>query len=189
MNQEELWELAFSVEVSTLYHDWRRSGLWAAVRWVRIITLASAVIALVTAFSPPHLDSWWASTIVALVSILIASVSLLDLVENFSGGAQRHEELYKRFKKLQADIALHRDEADKYLTDWQSEAQSIRVDEPPTLWAIYARCWNQVIEHHATERRGYYRQVALWRSILGRLIHFNPQDFPPIPQGATSAST
>jgi hypothetical protein len=186
MDEGELWELEFSIEVSTLYHDWRRSALWATVRWIRIITLGSAVVALVTAFSPPHLDSSWALTTVAVVSILIAVVTLLDLVENFSGGAHRHEELYRRFKKLQADIARHRAEAEKYIAEWQAEAQSIRVDEPPTLWAIYARCWNQVIEHHATERRGYYRQIAWWRYLLGWLIAFNPQDFPAVSRANAS---
>jgi hypothetical protein len=179
MMNEDYWELKFSVEVSTLYHDWRRSSLWATVRWVRIITLASAVIALVTAFSPPHLDRL-ASIIVAVVSILIAVVTLLDLVENFSGGAHRHEELYRRFKRLQVEMERYSAEADRHLEEWHAEAQSVRVDEPPTLWAVYARCWNQAIEHHATERRGYYRQIASWRAMLGWLISFNPQDFPAI---------
>jgi hypothetical protein len=35
-------------------------------------------------------------------------------------------------------------------------------------------------EHHAVERAGYYRRVALWRALIGWLIPFNPQDFPPI---------
>src|ERR1700734_1024787 len=104
MDDVDFWNLKFSVEASTLYHDWRRSALWAAVRWIRIITLAGAVIALVTAFGTPVNLSHVAQIIIALTSIVIAVVSLLDLVENFSGGAQRHEELYKRFKQLQAHI-------------------------------------------------------------------------------------
>jgi hypothetical protein len=47
-------------------------------------------------------------------------------------------------------------------------------------WAVYARAWNQVIEHHSAERAGYYRKISLWRGVLGNFIHFNPQNFPAI---------
>jgi hypothetical protein len=180
MDESELWNLKWAVETSARYHDWRRSRLWTIVRFIRMVTLVSAVAALVTAFSPLHLDSWSASIIVGLVSILIAFVNLLDLVENFTGSAQRHETLYKRFKELQAQIERYSAEPEKHIAEWQAEAQIIRIDEPPTLWAVYARSWNQTIDRYAVDRKGYYRKVRLWQRILGELIHFSPQDFPAV---------
>jgi hypothetical protein len=188
MNSQDFWDLRFGVEVSALYHDRRRGTLWTIVRTIRTITLVGAVIALVTAFNPLNFKSWLASTIVAAVSILIAVVSLVDLVENYSGRAERHETLYRRFKELQAEIEkysaeLDSAELDKHIADLNSKAQLIRVDEPPTLWAIYAQAWNQAIEHHSAERKGYYRKITWWQRLLGSLIKFNPQDFPAVHLG------
>jgi hypothetical protein len=181
MNRE-YWELLYSVEVSALYHDWRRSFLWTVVRTVRGITLSGAIIVLITALVDVHAKA--AVGIIAGVSILSAIVSLWDLVENFSQSAQLHERLYQQFKKLQAQVRLASDAPEK-IKELYSEADSIRVDEPPTLWAVYARAWNQVIEHHSAERPGYYREVSPWRSLLGNFVHFNPQNFPAI-SGAAS---
>lgn len=180
MREQEFWELKFSVEVSTLYHNRRRGTLSTVVRLIRMITLASAVIALITAFNPLSFSSSAATNIVAVFSILIAAVSLLDLVENYSGRAERHEELYRQFKELQAQIERYSSEPEKHISELKAQAQAIRVDEPPTLWAIYARCWNQAIEHHAAERPGYYRKISWWRGLLGNLIQFDPQDFPAV---------
>jgi hypothetical protein len=140
-----------------------------------------AAIGLVTAFSAPET----LAHLIAAVSAIIALVSLFDLVMNLGESAYKHEELYKRFKQLQAEIDRHGFNAqEKQLAEWQAQAQLIRVDEPPTLWAVYAKCWNQVIERHGTERRGYYRRVAWWQSLVGGVIAFNPQDFPPQPAPA-----
>jgi hypothetical protein len=179
--KDELWNLKFGVEVSTLYHDWRRAQLWQLVQWVKGITLFGVIATLITA-----LLHWGegATLIIALISIAIAVVSLADLVYRFSEGAQQHEVLYKRFKILQAQIeAAGRDASEKQIAEWRAAAQLIRVDEPSTLWTIYSKCWNQVIERHATERRGYYRHIAWWRNLIGWLVTFNPQDFPPISAG------
>lgn len=180
MRDQEFWELRFSVEVSALYHNRRRSTLWTVVRVTRMITLGGAIIALLTAFNPLSFNSWLTLLIVGIVSVLIAIASLLDLVENFSGRAQIHEELYKRFKELQARIERSSNEPEKNLPELRAEAQAIRVDEPPVLWVIYARCWNQAIEHHQAERAGYYRKISWWRGLLGGLIQFDPRNFPAV---------
>ena len=180
MDNLELWNLRWSVETSARYHDWRRSRLWAIVQVTRMITLGGAVVVLVTALNPALLGTGLVSIIVALASILIAFVSLLDLVLNFSGSAQRHEELYRRFKELQADIERFGFESEKHIAEWEAKAQTIRIDEPPTLWAVYARSWNQTIERHSAERRGFYRKIAWWQQLLSGFVHFNPQDFPPV---------
>ena len=40
------------------------------------------------------------------------------------------------------------DRADELLNDWQADAALIRKGEPPTMWAVYAMCWNQVMDRH-----------------------------------------
>ena len=125
MDNLELWNLRWGVETSARYHDWRRSRLWSIVQTVRRITLGGAIVVLVTALNPDLLGTGLVSVIVAIASVLIAVVSLLDLVRNFSGSALRHEELYRRFKELQADIERCGFEPDKHMAEWEAKAQTI----------------------------------------------------------------
>jgi hypothetical protein len=175
MNSREFWDLEFSVEVSTLYHDWRRASLWSIVEAIKAITLVGAIIAFVSL----NFNSQLATLIIALASAFIAVVTIVDLVWRFSWRAERHETLYKRFKELQAEIEQMRISADdeKSIAGLNSKAQQIRVDEPPTLWAVYAKAWNQAIEHHRIDET-YYRHIAPWRRLLGKIVKFDPQDFP-----------
>jgi hypothetical protein len=179
MDELDIWNFKWGVETSARYHDWRRATMWATAKWIRIITLASAVLTLVTALNPLRLGSS-ASAIVAAGSIIIAIVTLLDLVENYTGKAQQHEALYRRFKELQAAIERHESNWQEHIAAWKAQASLIRADEPPTHWAIYASSWNQTIERTASDRRGYFRQIRLWRKVLGGILHFNPQDFPAV---------
>jgi hypothetical protein len=178
MDDSELWELKFGVEVSTLYHDWRRATLETTIRLVKGITFVGAIFSLVTAFNPFHWDDFTATWVIAASSIVIACVNLLDLVANLDGRALLHEDLARRFKEVQQRMARHRKEWESRLPEWDADIQAIRADEPPTLWAVYAMCWNQTIGKHRTETRGYLRPVPWWRSWLRNIVQFRPQDFP-----------
>ena len=170
---DKLWPIEFGVEVSTLYHDWRRSSLGTAVNLVRTIALISAVISLGSGFVTVG------GKIVAIAGGLATVVTLFDLVFQIDSRARRHDDLYRRFKSLQANIARHAAEAEKYIPEWDSEAQQIRIDEPPVYWSIYAACWNQVAERIRAPKE-YIRSIAPWRLWAGNylLVHFRPSDFP-----------
>jgi hypothetical protein len=178
MDEREFWELKFGVEVSTIYHDWRRGTMETTIRVVKGITFIGAIFSLVTAFDPFH---WGASAAVWLIagsSIVIGCVNLLDLVADFDGLARRHEALYRRFKEIQQRIARGRLDWSANLPDWDADVHAIRADEPATLWAVYAMCWNQNIGKHLVEPVGYLRPVTWWQSLLRNIVHFRPQDFP-----------
>lgn len=142
MEETNFWELKFEIEVSARYHDWRRATMLTIVRAIRGITFISAVITLATAFNPLNFSSSIETWLIASLAILISCVNLLDLIADFSGAAERHEVLYKRFQELISQIARRDAEWQKYIAEWRAEAQSIRIGEPPTLWAIYAKSWN-----------------------------------------------
>jgi hypothetical protein len=172
---DKLWRIEFGVEVSTLYHDWRRSSLGTLVNIVRTVALISAVISLSAGFvNGPRIG-----TVVAIAGALAAIVLLADLVFQFDSRARTHDDLYRRFKALQADIARHSAEAEKYLTEWEARAQEIRVDEPPVYWSVYAACWNQVAERIRAGKE-YVRSIPRWKSWAGKylFVHFRPSDFP-----------
>jgi hypothetical protein len=178
MTDPKLWNFQFGVEVSTRYHDWRRGTLEARVRFARLATLAGAILTLLTAFNPlswaPHSVEW---TVAGLAAV-IAGINLWELVSNLGEAARTHTELYRRFMELQEQIAKHRDSWEAHLADWEAEAVTIRRDEPPTMWAVYAEAWNQTLDHYQLERKGYYRPVSFWQHMFKNVIQFRPQDFP-----------
>jgi hypothetical protein len=142
------------------------------------VTFVAAVITLLTAFNPFDAGAITVSWVVGILAALVACVNLMELIANFDEAARKHEDLYKRFKQLQARVAI---EGEENAAAWESEAQTIRADEPPTMWAIYARCWNQTIDRHGAEREGYYREVGTLQSLIGYLWHYRPSDFPSVP--------
>jgi hypothetical protein len=178
---DELWELKFGIEVSILYHDWRRATFETTLRFVRGVTLVGAIFTLVTgvtlAFDSFHWGNAaaWGSVI---SSIIVACVNLIDLVANLDGRALHHDELARRFKALLQRMTRHREVWESHLADWTADAQEIRADEPPTLWAVYAMCWNQNIGKHRVPPMGYRRPVSWWQSLLRNFVQFRPQDFP-----------
>jgi hypothetical protein len=172
---DKLWRIEFGVEVSTLYHDWRRSSLGTLVNIVRAVALISAVISLFSGFvSFTH-----GTMVVAFAGGLAAIVTLADLVFQFDARARLHDDLYRRFKTLQAEIARNSADADKYLSQWDATAQEIRVNEPPVYWSIYAACWNQVAERIRAPKE-YVRSLGPWKAWAGKylFLHFRPDDFP-----------
>ena len=56
-DDRELWNLKFGVEVSALYHDWRRGTMEAAQRFSRFATIVGIIVTLATAFESPWLGS------------------------------------------------------------------------------------------------------------------------------------
>jgi hypothetical protein len=169
--EDELWRVEFGVEVSTLYHDWRRRALGTVVNIVRVIALISAVISLGSAFIAVTYSG------VAIAGAAATVVTLIDLIFQFDSRARLHDDLYRRFKSLQADIARHRAEAERYISEWDAKSQEIRVDEPPVYWS--AACWNQAAERRRAPKE-YIRSISLRRVLAGKylLFHFRPNDFP-----------
>jgi hypothetical protein len=181
MMEPELWNFKFEIEVSARYHDWRRATLASLQLLARGATFAGAIFTLITAFNPfdwaPH------SVTVAIASgtTLIAIVNLGELVFGLNEKTLSHIELYKRFMGLQEKIARAGDNWSSHLAGWQADAAAIRADEPPTMWAIYAECWNQTMDRLSLQKPGYYRKVGFWSHLLRNVWQFSPQNFPAGP--------
>jgi hypothetical protein len=175
---EELWRLRFSVEVSAAYHDWRRTTYETAARFVKAATLLGAILALLTAFNPFAASTAAVTNTIVGISIAIAIINLVDLAWDFNGLALRHTELYRRFKELQERVLRAGADWEANIAAWEADAQLIRRDEPPTMWAIYAMCWNQIMDRHQVERPGFYRPVSTFQMLARNVFHFRPQDFP-----------
>jgi hypothetical protein len=181
MIDPELWNFKFEIEVSARYHDWRRATLRSLQTFARGATFVGAIFALITAFNPFDWAPHSVTTAVALGTTLVAVVNLWELVFGLSGKTLAHIELYRRFMQLQEKIARAGDDWRSHLPGWQADATAIRTDEPPTMWAVYAECWNQGIDRLSLEKPGYYRKVGLWQHLLKNMWQFSPQNFPATP--------
>jgi hypothetical protein len=178
MDEIKFWNFKIGLEVSARYHDWRRATFESYLSYARLATFVGALITLLTALNPLS----WAPTlvvpIIAVTSVIVAVVNLIELSFGLAKSALDHTDLYRRFAALQAKVARGQQDWERLLPEWEAEAAEIRRDEPPTFWAVYAKCWNQSIDRHQLERKGYYRPVSLWQRLLGNFKHFSPQDFP-----------
>src|SRR5579862_2188665 len=125
-----LRDFQFALEVSTRYHDWRRAKLGVYVNVVRMVALAGAIITLITLVG----DWSQASKILIATNLIVAVVILFDLVFQLDSKARKHDVLYQRFKNLQASEARGAAQWRDKLPEWQAEAQTIRIDEPPVYW-------------------------------------------------------
>jgi len=175
-SEEALRKLKFGTEVSTWYHEYRRGMFSAAVTVVRLISLVGSVAALLA------VSSWVESVsemvlYVAILSVVVGVVNLLDLVFGFDAKAREHTSLYQRFKALQSEIARGQRDYEEHLPQWEAEAQAIRIDEPPTYWALWNIVMNQVLEKYGVAD-GYQRQITPYQRLLKHLMRFNPQSFP-----------
>jgi uncharacterized protein DUF4231 len=178
----DLWNLRFGVEVSALYHDWRRGTMEAAQRFSRFATLVGIVITLATAFNPlgwaPHVFEWT----IAGILFFVACVNIAELTFRFNERAREHYGLYRRFSELLTRMTMPSTETNQRLSDWQAEAAAIREDEPPTMWAIYAMCWNQKAEYYRRGRefKEHFWEIGLMPYLLRHLFQFRPKDFPAV---------
>ena len=85
--------------------------------------------------------------VVTVVSAVTGMIVLADLVFGVDRRARTHDELFRRCKELQAKIMV----GDGPLPVLKAEAQRIWRDEPPILWAIYAKSWNQIAARHEAD--------------------------------------
>jgi hypothetical protein len=163
-----IWDLLFTVEVAAVYHDWRRGALGT---WVVIVRAAALLGAIISLIAINALDEH-VVFVISVVSAITGAIVLTDLVFGTDQRARDHDALFRRCKELQARILDGRTP----LPELKAEAQRIWGDEPPILWAIYAKCWNQIVARHESEAR-YKKRVGFWASTFGSFMQFSPQDF------------
>jgi hypothetical protein len=180
MNDDlELWNLKFGVEVSALYHDWRRGTMEAAQRFSRFATLVGIILTLMTAFNPLSLAPAIFEWTIAVILFVVACVNIAELTFRYNERAREHLMLYQRFSQLLVRMSKPSTDTNERLSDWEAAAAAIRNDEPPTMWAVYGMCWNQKVEYPGGGQTGHFRKIGWIPYLLRNLIQFRPKDFPP----------
>lgn len=110
----------FSLAQEIAYHDARQAFLEGAHRWAMFLTIALGTSAI---------TKFGSENALALGAALVAAA---DIAFDFTGRAQRHADLRRRYYELVADVAkVGADEA-----DFASRWMVISADEPPLYqWA------------------------------------------------------
>lgn len=176
----KFWDLKFGVEVSALYHDWRRGTMEAAQRFARFVTIIGIIVTLATAFNPlgwaPHIFEW----AIAAILFAVACINVAELAFRYNERAREHLDLYRRFSELQTRMG--RSNTNEHLSEWEAEAAAIRRDEPPTMWAVYAMCWNQKAEYYwyGHDHKEHLRKIGWFSYLLRNVVQFRAKDFPPL---------
>jgi hypothetical protein len=162
---DELYRLDFGVHKSLRYHSMRRRflDLWHRISMSCAVVSAAAAYAAVTGAWPE------VSTTVAL---LAASMTLLDVVVGFSQRARTHEQLYRRFSDLAAEIARVPHRTDEQVREWMAERLMIQADEPPSLDALNVMCHNLEVEarglgdEHKWRLSWWHRRFPQWFAVI-----------------------
>lgn len=172
---DKLWLLKFGIEASTRYHEARRARLEGYSALVKVISIVGSVLAFV-GLSGQYPDIPYVEVTVAIAVAVVAFVNLLDLVFNVDGRARLHTDLYRRFKYLQEKLSREEDNWNLHLNEWVADAQAIRVDEPPTFYALYVGYFNLAVEKFGADSQ-YKRSITKTQHLLRHFRRYQPQDF------------
>jgi hypothetical protein len=168
--------LKFQLEVSARYFDYRRASLGFRVTVVRLVSLLGSILSLLAVSY--FVESAEKMTFAVLwLSVIIGVANLVDLVFHFDADARASTSFFQRYKALLGDMARHQADWDTRHPEWEAETQSIRSDEPPTYWALYAIAWNQTLEKYDVSSSK--RPLKWWQRIGAKWFQFRPDQFRP----------
>ena len=148
-------ELMFHVRCSVKYHAERRR-FYENVN--NIVLFAALVLNTATMGSLLDLfDQSWLAFIPAIAVMVLIGLSLVGRV---SSKANDHNDLKRRFIRLQQQMEQHKGPVDVELASWKSQRLDIEMDEPPINRVVHAKCYNEVVKSLTTlsdEHKAYVR--------------------------------
>lgn len=137
-SEDDLWDLHWHMQVSSLYHLKRERFLDGVDR----ASKAVGALGGATAFSQITSSD---PVIGQSAAALVAVVSTLALVYNPSFTARRHSELARDFKQLEGDlVALGEPVARKDYFQLKARVRRLEAQEPAALGALVTECHNQL---------------------------------------------
>ncbi|NBC32480.1 MAG: hypothetical protein GVY13_07365 [Alphaproteobacteria bacterium] len=166
--KDEQYGLDFSIEKSMRYLQRRRDFFDRMHKLFLLLIILSGTASFASFFGS---GAAW-----GLVTALLAAT---DLVFGLSDRARDHEFLRRRFAQLAGRLRATSDPTEADIHEWTRERIEIETDEPPTMWALEASCYNEVV--HAWGRETDWGVVPLrWHHRLFMDVWpFAKAEFPP----------
>ena len=162
-----LWDVQRSIR----YHDRRRAFFDFWHRLTAAFSLIFASAAAATLMNATGHD------IAIGAAFVVAVLSAVDLVVGTAEKARRHDDLRRRFIKLESDIQRNELPSSERLVTWREERLAIEMDELPIYRALDALCWNELA---IATRRASPRHIPFiqrltahwirWENIAGKLL-------------------
>jgi hypothetical protein len=128
-------DLMFDVRRSVRYHDKRILFFDHMRKLIAIITLLSGTTAFLAVLGSAG------GMVIMLATLIVAVLSLIDIVTDPAGQARRHDDLKRRFIDLERRMTLEPGEDVKVFT---ADRLAIEADEPPVLRVLDTICYNEI---------------------------------------------
>lgn len=166
VEEDEIERLKFSVNVSIRYQQKRRAFYEA---WHRV-TVAVAMVTSSAAFATLASSSGTVPAIGMWLALLVAVLTAVDWVVGYSEKAKLHDQLYRQFTDLAADIVGTLHPTPQILAQWQSRNLLIEADEPSQLRVLTRICHNE--EAQAQGDYDLIYPVTRWQYRMRHYISF-----------------
>lgn len=172
----------FGVQRSIRYHA-RRQAFYDTcnnlTNAVSIILGAGTIAALVNTL--PAADQ-----LKLVFPAVITVVSTFNLVFGTARAARTHNDLYRRFVAIEADMMVTTALDEQALARVRRERLSVEADEPPTKFALDVMCHNELVRAKGGEE---YRSVTPLQRFLAHFFSFAEASFPLRRNEASSAAS
>jgi hypothetical protein len=168
--KERLIALDFEVHKSIRYHAKRRSFFDNCNNLTRAISAIFAAGAIVSIVGGSYL-----ATIV--VAALLAVISAVDLVIDFSRRARVYDDLYREFCELSANIEENPVCGEEHVRMFAAQKLRIQAKEPTGLDVLNVICANEELEGRGYD---YKYRIRWWQSLLRHFISLPPSTFPKV---------
>src|SRR5438552_12445644 len=131
--QTELHKLLFGVRRSIRYHNRRRRFFDGFDKFVKVLSVVcgSAAFAGATAHH---------SVIIMMFAGLVAVFSAINLVVGPAQAARLHEDLARKFAKLEHDITQATNISPEQLNQFHTDRLMIEIEEPPPMRVLDTIC-------------------------------------------------
>lgn len=145
----EFNDLMFHVRCSVKYHAERRRFYENVSNFVLFFALVcnTATMASLLDFLGGQQDGVAWVGFVPSIAVMLALG--FGLVLRVSSKANDHNDLKRRFIRLQQDMERHGSEEGR-LASWKAERLDIEMDEPPINRVVQAKCYNEVVKSLTT---------------------------------------
>jgi hypothetical protein len=160
---DEQEKLVYRVRLSAAYNG-RRERFFNV--WERLLQAFTALTATAAFSDLAGKDG----TLAKWFALAAAVASILPLVLNLSGNAQRHGQLKSGFKSLLANIyAAGTELTEQQINEFRAKATELEAGEPAGMPAVVIACQNEIA---ANERKPIHR-LNFWERCT---MHFYPFD-------------
>ena len=167
----EIWNLEFEVGVAQRYYS-KRDAFFEQCH--ALTAILSTLLGLTAFFSVISKIPFVAAT----AALLVAVLSVFDLVIGFSKKAKEYGDLYRRFSELSVKLAtLPNNASAEEVRQFDALFKSIEMDEKHRKEGLGAIVFNEEITYRGLDKK-YLRKVKIWHYPFCQVCTFPPWNFP-----------